>query len=175
VEIGKATRIYDQLVESKDDFLGILAYSVYKRQKNEIISRFKDQEESGLEIELKRFYDLCNSDTQLSYFRTEAEQLAQNFAQAALQEQLDDYERQYDSRLKDEMRSVKPSFWMGVWSSVIGSFIFVLVLGILVFFSWSLKQGPKQAIESIFNIKISSTESPQMPSPSPSITPPAQN
>jgi hypothetical protein len=167
VETTKPIRIYDQLVESKDDFLGILAYSVYKRQKSEIIARFKDKGDEALHAELARFYELCTSDTQLGYFRTEAEQLAKNFAQAALEEEIEQNRRHYESRLKTELQSVKPSFWSGVWSSVIGSFIFVLALGIFVFFSWSLKQGPRQAIESIFNVKISPVEPVIAPSPPP--------
>jgi ATP-dependent Zn protease len=85
-----------------------------------------------------------------------------------LEEVIGDHDKENEIRLKDELRRVKPSFWVGVWSSVIGSFIFILLLGILVFFSWSLKQGPRQAIELIFNVKISPAETgPKMPSPTP--------
>jgi hypothetical protein len=153
VQPSKPSRIYSQLVETKNDFVGILAYSVYKRQKNEVIEKYKDQGDDVLQAELEHFHNLCN-ETQLNYFRTEAEKLAQNFAQAALEEQLQEYEQEYEQRLKNELRTLKPRFWTGVWQSVIGGFIFVLVLGLLVFFSWSLKQGPKELIESIFDVKI---------------------
>jgi hypothetical protein len=166
VEVGKPNRIYDRLVENKNDFLGILAYSVYKRQKNAVIARFAESDKETLEVELRRFYDLCNTDTQLSYFRAEANDLAQNFTQATLKEVIDDHEKEYDSRLRAELQNLRPSFWTSVWSGVVSSFIFVLILGILVFFSWSLKQGPRQAIESIFNVKISPADVSPAASPS---------
>jgi hypothetical protein len=112
------SRIYAQLVESEKDFLGILAYSVYKRQKNEVIEKYRDQGETVLQTELDRFHDLCSSDTQLNYFKTEANALAQNFAEAALEEKLEDISSHYEERLKAEVRALKPKFSTGVWQSV---------------------------------------------------------
>ena len=63
---------------------------------------------------------------QLSYFKTEAEQLAENFTKAALNEVIKEYTLEYESRLKEELRRLKPSFWSGIWASVIGSFIFAM-------------------------------------------------
>jgi archaellum biogenesis protein FlaJ (TadC family) len=93
--------------------------------------------------------------------------LAQKFAEITLDKVIQDYEDEYDERLKRELQSLKPKFWTGVWQSVIGSLIFILVLGLLVFFSWSLKQGPKDLIESMFNVKISPAGMHQTPTPPP--------
>lgn len=149
-------------------FSGFSRISVYKRQKNELVASLADAEDNVFQVQLKQFAELCNSETQLNYFRTEADQLALNFMTAALNEQIEEIQKAYDDRLTAEIRSIKPSFWFGVWSSVVGSIIFVLFLGIIVFFSWSVTQGPKQAIESIFNVKITSSQSsPPVPSRTP--------
>jgi hypothetical protein len=165
VEPSKRSGIYGRLVESKNDFLGILAYSVDKRQKNQIIEKYKEQGDSVVQTQLDLFHVLCASDTQLNHFRAEALKLAEDFAQASLEAKLDHYEKEYEQRLQDKLRELKPRFWIGVWQSVIGGFIFILVLGLLVFFSWSLKQGPKELIESIFDVKI--THAGLVPTPTP--------
>jgi hypothetical protein len=138
VNNGKPSSIYGKLVESKDDFLGIFAYSVYKRQKTELVASLADAEDNVFQLQLKQFTELCNSETQLNYFRTEADQLALNFTTAALNEQIEEIQKAYDDRLTAEIRSINPSFWFGVWSSVVGSIIFVLFPGIIVFFCGAL-------------------------------------
>ncbi len=39
-------------------------------------------------------------------------------------------------------------------SKIVGSILFVFLLGFLVFFTWSLNQGPKQVIEQVFDVTI---------------------
>jgi hypothetical protein len=65
-----------------------------------------------------------------------------------------DLEELYAARAYNELRTFRQGFWVGVSQSVIGSACFILLLGCLVFFTWSLKQGPRQVIEQVFDVMI---------------------
>jgi hypothetical protein len=136
---GCYNHIYSVLVENEQDTLGIIAYSLYKRQKIEFIQAFK--EKNGREPRdenLAPFHDVSNSPSQIEGYRNQASQL----------------EQYYSDKASTEIRQAKPGFWLGVTQSLVGSILFVFLLGFLVFFTWSLNQGPKQVIEQVFDVTI---------------------
>ncbi|MDP1772898.1 MAG: hypothetical protein Q8L15_11495 [Methylobacter sp.] len=150
--------IYDKLVEDKNDILGIIAYSIYKRQKIEYLKKFKEENNrEATQSEINSFKELSNSDTQLEFYRTQAVHLANAFLEEALSEHIEAKEQEFSIRVHAELSGIKNKFWNGVAQSLVGSILFVLFVGIIVFFSWSLNQGVGNAIESIFNIKITQT------------------
>lgn len=152
---GSYNYIYKELVESEDDILGIIAYSLYKRQKIEYIRNFKDKTGNNpADKDLVPFHDVSNSASQLESYRNQASQLAQNFLDISLSTEAQRLEKYYADKANEEIKSVRPGFWIGVWQSVVGSVVFVSLVGFLVFFTWSLNQGPKQVIEQVFDIKI---------------------
>ena len=148
--------IYSKLVKDKNDILGIIAYSIYKRQKIEFLNKYKaehDGEEAPRE-EAYAFKELSNSDTQLEFYKTQSVHLANEFLEEMLSETLEDAEKDFSSRVHRELVGIKHSFWSGVFQSLVGSVLFVLFAGIIVFFSWSANQGTEKVIESIFNVEI---------------------
>ena len=156
---GNYNHIYTELVQDENDILGVLAYSLYKRQKIEYIRALKQKTgNEPMDVELVPFHDFSNSPSQLESYRNQASQLANNFLEISLQTQAEQVERYYDAKASAEIRNARPGFWLGVGQSVIGSAAFVLLLGFLVFFTWSLNQGPRQVVEHIFNVKIVSKD-----------------
>ncbi|GAB7529962.1 hypothetical protein PS3A_23730 [Pseudomonas sp. 3A(2025)] len=152
---GNYNYIYRELVESETDILGILAYSAYKRQKIEFIQGFRQKTgKEPSDTDLTPFNDLSNSASQLENYRNQANQLAQGFLDLSLQNQTEELQAYYSVRSSQEIKNSRPGFWQGVSQSVIGSVVFVLLLGFLVFFAWSLNQGPKQVIEQVFDVQI---------------------
>ncbi|MDD5114623.1 MAG: hypothetical protein PHC94_11460 [Methylobacter sp.] len=160
--------IYSKLVEDEDDILGIIAYSFYKRQKIEFINDIKNTNDNEPnENDLKLFYGISNSESQLESYRLKAITLAQKFLDEALSEKVREIENDYDKKVKDEVKSVIPGFWMGVTQNAIASLASVFLIGGIIFLSWSMKYGISNAIESVFNVKIINaqphTESTQVP------------
>ncbi|WP_286915568.1 MULTISPECIES: hypothetical protein [unclassified Pseudomonas] len=152
---GCYNHIYSILVENEQDTLGVIAYSLYKRQKIEFIKAFKvkHDREPGDE-DLAPFHDVSNSPSQLESYRNQASQLIQGFLDASISAQARELEQYYADKASCEIRNAKPGFWLGVAQSLVGSVLFVFLLGFLVFFTWSLNQGPKQVIEQVFDISI---------------------
>lgn len=100
------------------------------------------------------FHDVSNSATQIESYRNQASQLAQGFLDASIAAQAVELEQYYSDKASSEIRQAKPGFWLGVAQSLVGSVLFVFLLGFLVFFAWSLNQGPKQVIEQVFDVTI---------------------
>lgn len=149
--------IYSKLVADKDDVLGIIAYSIYKRQKIEFIKDFESRTgTSPTELDMQNFIEISNSPFQLEFYKNQSFQLMQNFLEQTLAEDVEKIEQEFDSRVHAELSKVKSSFMTGVFQSLVGSILFVLFLGIVVFFTWSLNQGFEKAVENAFSIEIES-------------------
>lgn len=167
---GCYNHIYSVLVENEQDTLGVIAYSLYKRQKIDYIKTFKVKYgREPKDDDLTPFHDVSNSETQLESYRNQASQLVQGFLDASISTQAMELEQYYSDKASSEIRNAKPGFWLGVAQSLVGSVLFVFMLGFLVFFTWSLNQGPKQVIEQVFDVTIINTasaeNSAQLPSP----------
>jgi len=157
---GCYNHIYSVLVENDQDTLGIIAYSLYKRQKIEFIQSFKAKHaREPKDMDLAPFHDVSNSPTQLESYRNQASQLVQGFLDASIATQAAELNRYYSEKSSNEIRKAKPGFWLGVAQSIVGSVFFVFLLGFLVFFTWSLNQGPKQVIEQVFDVVITDSHS----------------
>ena len=144
-------RIYDLLVEDPNDFLGILSYSVYKRLKNEQIEA---HEAKGTDeaLDLTSFYDTCRTDSQQALFRNQALDLAQAFANETIGNEIEIQRAQLE---KEYCKTGRAEFWWNVWSSVVGSLAFVLLLGLILFCAWAARYGVKETFENVFDVKIS--------------------
>lgn len=155
---GGYNYIYKELVADESDILGKLAYSSYKRQKIEYIQAFIAKHgEDPKDFDLTAFHDISNNPSQLDVYRSQAARLAANFLETSLANEAKELEELYVAKANNEIRSFRPGFWSGVSQSVVGSGCFILLVGCLVFFTWSLKQGPRQVIEQVFDVAIIDT------------------
>lgn len=151
--------IYSKLVEDENDIFGIIAYSIYKRQKIEHLNKFKvEHGREATKTDLEPFKEFASSDTQLEFYQTQANHLVNSFIEFSISEYANNLESDFSNRVHQELAGVKNNFWTGVAQGVIASFLFVLLVGVIVFFSWSMKQGFSNAIEQAFNVKITSIE-----------------
>lgn len=152
---GGYNYIYKALVADESDILGKLAYSSYKRQKIEYIQAFIAKHgEDPKDSDLTAFHDISNKASQLDVYRNQAAQLAVSFLETSFANEAKELEELYSAKANNEIRSFRPGFWSGVSQSVVGSGCFVLLVGCLVFFTWSFKQGPRQVIEHVFDVAI---------------------
>ena len=155
---GGYNYIYRELVADESDILGKLAYSSNKRQKIEYIQAFIAKHgEDPKDSDLTAFHDISNNPSQLDVYRSQAARLAANFLETSLANEAKELEELYLAKANNEIRSFRPGFWSGVSQSVVGSGCFILLVGCLVFFTWSLKQGPRQVIEQVFDVAIIDT------------------
>lgn len=157
--------IYKKLVKNPNDILGIVAYSVYKRQKFEFISKSTDSEESKehpTDEEIATFTDISNSQAQLDFYEEAAANLLDGYAALSESEKVKELEENYNEQLaqnkKDYERKLRNSkstnFMYGVSQSIVASLLIIIILGFLTFMVWSTKQGITPMIEEIWQIQI---------------------
>lgn len=154
--------VYDKLVDSEDDIHGIISYSVYKRQKIQFIKDFQENHNTHPDNnDLQQFNDLSRSDAQLDFYRNEASALTLKFLENVLESDLKEREDRFSRDVHDALKGYKPNHWFDIFKSAIGSFVFVLLTGVLYFSIWSLTVSPKAAIEQVFDVKIISNTAQQ--------------
>lgn len=148
--------IYDRLVDSEDDIHGIISYSVYKRQKIQFITDFKNKHdgEDPKADDLQPFNDLSTSPAQLEFYRSEATILTEKFLSNVLEADLKEREEYFSARVHSELSTIKPHHILDVFKSALGALLFVIFTGCLYFAVWSLSVSPEKVIEQIFNIRI---------------------
>ncbi|HIF9342000.1 TPA: hypothetical protein ACX6RU_002085 [Photobacterium damselae] len=148
--------IYKQLVESEDDIHGIISYSVYKRQKIQFISSFKEKNngQDPTEADLKHFNEISMSTSQLEFYRNTATEMTQAFLVNVLEEDLKEREDYFTQQVKSLTALVKPSHLQDILKGALGSLVFVLLTGFLYFAVWSFSVSPKALIEQIFDVQI---------------------
>lgn len=142
--------IYSKLVEDSDDILGIIAYSFYKQQKIEFIQGFRARNSrQPSDEEMKVFYIASNSPASLVSYRTKAEALSREFIDAVVGQHLEEVEEEHDRELTKRIKNLKPTFWGGVAQNIFASVLFVILIGVIVFVTWSLKYGVSDAISGM--------------------------
>lgn len=133
--------IYKQIVESEDDIIGHIAYSLYKSNKIEFIEQFKEEHE-GREPEdadFETFHRTTCLERSVKGYKEMANGILQRFMTVALEEQVNHIEekslRAHEKMIKDAVEPLKPKkgFWayiFGASQSVVGAIMFALILGI---------------------------------------------
>ena len=145
----KYSYIYSKLVTSDNDFIGIVAYALYKKDKVKFIADFKYTHGiDPTEADLESFTKECNGEYALIGLRTKAEQTVNAFAKSLLKQEIDSLSPEIvDSVLKGKQKEVEDiykkkiseqegpwqwkSFISGALQSVLGTIIFLFLLYLL--------------------------------------------
>jgi hypothetical protein len=128
---------FKKLVTEDEDFVGMIAYSVYKKDKINWIESFKTRNE-GREPSLEEIENGFNIDTdseiKVSNYRALAEEKLNSFIDLTIAAELSAYKE----TLKDEaiVKAVKTSFWGGVGSNIIAGLFSSAILAIFGILFW---------------------------------------
>lgn len=136
--------IYSQLVEDKADIIGHIAYALYKEDKIDFITRYKNEHnnEEPTEEELRPFNIISSSQNSLDKYKFIASCILQTFLDNSLEESQKDVEENMNKNhielIKKAIEPIKPlstpkSYLHGIIQSVIGAFVFMILLCGLVF------------------------------------------
>lgn len=131
--------VFNQIVEADEDFLGLLAYALYKRHKIEWIRTHPG-------IDRDSFKQVACTTQQVRMYRDQAEQLAKNF----IDESLD----QLGAEMKEtiatgvivsKIESLKPGFWRSLGNHTLSGVASVAValalFGLFTLYSSYLENG----------------------------------
>jgi hypothetical protein len=148
--------IYEKLVKSEDDLVGLIAYAIYKKHKIEFITRIKEEEgREPSQEECTAFFKASTTDSQLTKYINDATSILSDVVANTTNEELERYEREMLADYEERIKKCLPPWWHNVIWSVIASFIFS---GMGIFFYY-LGVTEKQSTPQQIEIKITSNDS----------------
>lgn len=148
--------IYEQLVKSEDDLVGLIAYAIYKKHKIEFITRIKDEKgRDPNKKEYKIFFKASTTKSQLIKYRNDAQSILSDVVANTTNEELEHYEREMLAGYEKSIKKCLPPWWQNVIWSVVASFIFS---GLGIFFYY-LGITQKQSAPQQLEIKVSINDS----------------
>lgn len=143
--------IYEQLVKSEDDLVGLIAYAIYKKHKIEFITKIKEEEHrEPTEEECSAFFKASTTESQLAKYRNDAESILSDVVANTVNEELKSFEGEMLADYETRIKRCLPPWWHNVAWSVIASFIFS---GLGIFFYY-LGMTEKQSTPQQIEIKV---------------------
>lgn len=140
--------IYEKLVRSEDDLVGLVAYAIYKKHKIEFITRIKEEEgREPNDADCNAFFKASTTQSQLVKYRNDAQTILSDVVANTTNEELGRFEQEMLTDYENRIKKCLPPWWHNVLWSVIASFIFS---GIGLFFYYlgiSEKKSKSQPIE----------------------------
>lgn len=112
---------YSTLVEDPNDLVGLIAYSLYKRDKLDFIERHRANHGRGpTPVELQVLYQLVNTPGQIEALRTRSATLLEQVTEVVLEEAVHQMEEDFKAKLVAELKAPK-SFWRAVGENVVAN------------------------------------------------------
>lgn len=145
--------IFKKIVEDDDDFIGMVAYTLYKRQKVEWIEKFQvDHQRRPTDDEIESgFARFSNLPSQLENYREQAVQTLDMFLDQALYAKVE--EAKEAIRNDAIVKAVGKSFTQGVLENIVAGLAAALITLGASGLVWVALQGPenliRQAIEQV--------------------------
>ncbi|WP_395055727.1 hypothetical protein [Polaromonas sp.] len=110
-------------MQDPHDLVGLIAYSLYKRQKLDFVDAH--QSEHGCKPtadELRVFYQLVNMPDQIEALRTRSATLLEQVSEVVLEEALQEMQKDFQARLLSELKTPK-NFWRAVGENVLANLV----------------------------------------------------
>jgi hypothetical protein len=143
--------VFNSLVESPEDFLGLLSYSLYKRHKIEWMQTHSNEH-------FETFKKLACTSTQLTMYKNEAEQMFKNIVDLALEQYGQEMRESIQEseivasidRLKPKLSSVIGNHMIGGFCSVLAALVFYGIFALYSAYqaSGGVESSAKKAVQS---------------------------
>ena len=161
--------IYDKLVISPNDINGMIAYSLYMREKVQFIRDFVNQHKtSPTDADLKAFHVASNTEARLNAYKLQAGVIAREFLKISLAEKVEKIEREWregylQSLIGSDLKALK-GFGRGVLQGVISSWLFSFSVALVLLGTVVVRLGPSDVVKEIFKMVSNASSTNELPS-----------
>ena len=136
--MSKYNFIYEKLVVSDDDLVGLIAYGIYKKHKIEYITNLKKElQRDPTGDECRSFFIASTTSSQLEKYRSQAENMLLEMAGNITDYELKQYEADMLKNYRREISSCMPSNWrsffISIGAGVVSAFLFAIIAGMFYF------------------------------------------
>ncbi len=133
--------IYSRLVEDRNDIIGHIAYSIYKKDKIDFIEKKKSDNIPITDDVLKCFHDNSSLNSSLESYKMKAEIVMNGFIENTINVAISEIEEGLKENnteiIKETIRPLTPSFWnsfkLNFWAGLASAFAFALILATIAF------------------------------------------
>ena len=139
----KYNYIHQKIVNDDADVLGAIAYSIYKKEKQLFIEKFKAKNgKDPEEDDIAKFHEIISTDSNIERFRMQAGGILQDFVNSTLSDTIHDIEEvcneNHLEQIGKAIAPLKPEskgkrFWGGVLQSVVGAVAFAVLVALVLF------------------------------------------
>ena len=141
-------------MHDEDDFVGLVAYSLYKRHKIAFIEAHEAS--SGATPTAGDVAGFCKSaalQVQLDMYTERANSLIERMNEEVLADLADQVEAKYRDQYHLKLKEGK-SFWDAVWENVVANFLALLITGGAVFALYASSLGVPEMLGSMFGYEV---------------------
>lgn len=152
--------IYSKIVRDDNDFIGKIAYSIYKEDKIQYINSFLEKNQKNPDQhELKSFHEISSTENSIDRYRLQAENLLQEFLDNTLSEALNEASEEIKSNqillIRDEVSKLKPAgFWFGVLQNALATIVLTGFLALIVLIINFSTEGFWKTIGNLFDFTV---------------------
>jgi hypothetical protein len=156
--------VYTSVVEGDQDLVGLVAYSLYKRDKLAFMAMQLEQlDRSATQEEVIAFARGACLPGPVAAYRQSATYLMQQMYDDLLAVQVAEVEEKYKEKLTEELKKAHP-FWEAVLQHFLASVFLVALGGLIALIYAGQHAGWRQMVSNIFDLPAA--ESPQAPASS---------
>lgn len=152
-------KAYSSIVQGSDDLVGFVAYSLYKQDKLEFITKHQlDTGSAPTDSEVMAFCRTSSLPGPVSAYRAKATYLLSEMYDDLLEETVTEIEEQYKAEMVAELKKTHP-FWAGVWQHLMAGLMSWAIIGFVILVLYGHQIGYKKLAISFLGLdKPASTQ-----------------
>ena len=144
---------YSTIVEGENDLVGLVAYSLYKRDKLAfLLKHHQDVGQAPTAAEMMAFCRTCTLPGPVSAYRAKATYLMSEMYDELLADQVGQIDEKYKVELVNELKKAHP-FWSGVWQHFWAGLTIWAFVGLTILVLYGQQIGYKQLASNLLGLK----------------------
>lgn len=138
--------VYLIIWKTENEIVIKIAYTFYKNQKVEYIASLDGNTKNDptlLNTQLQEFYRTAYLDSSINTYLNQANEFVESFAEYISDATAEVYEKRiegmkeaFKTNLDSVIKNNVGGFWKHIWQGIISSFLFFLITGAVIFFTW---------------------------------------
>lgn len=151
-------------MEDEADFVGQIAYSLYKQDKINYIEKYSNDNSKDITPdELKKFHEMSCNEIVIDAYRRKAEDILEEFISDTLEETIDeitdDLVHKQADILSEIIKPITPAsktrqFWTRILQSIIANLTLSAIIALVILILYVARVGVQGAIENIYKVKL---------------------
>lgn len=139
---------FRKLINHDKDFVGMIAYTVYKNEKIDWIDRFIAKEQrSPTQAEIDIGFNIAtDSDLRIENYRSIAEVQLNSFIDLTIANEIEGYRQEiHDDAIVKSIKKLETKSWKDHWDSIWTSLVSTAIIAFIgiVIWLWQMKNNPK--------------------------------